>query len=113
MANLQLPLKRKWFEMTKSGEKKEDYREITEYWIRRLCISCQNDTNGDTITIRGNTYAFKKFSTNTLTLGYPKAGDSERILMLENKGIVIGTGYREWGAEPNTLYFIIKHGKIL
>ena len=29
MANLQLSLKRKWFEMTKSGVKTEDYREIT------------------------------------------------------------------------------------
>lgn len=29
--NLQMSLKRKWFEMTKSGIKTEDYREITPY----------------------------------------------------------------------------------
>lgn len=34
--NLQLTLKKKWFDMTKSGIKTEDYREINEYWIRRL-----------------------------------------------------------------------------
>ena len=31
MKNLQLSLKRNWFEMTKSGVKTEDYREITPY----------------------------------------------------------------------------------
>ncbi|APZ82936.1 hypothetical protein [Flavobacterium phage FL-1] len=34
--NLQLSLIGKWFEMTKPEIKKEDYREITEYWISRL-----------------------------------------------------------------------------
>ena len=31
MSNLQLSLKTKWFEMTKSGIKTEDYREINDY----------------------------------------------------------------------------------
>ena len=39
---LRLSLKTKWFEMTKSGIKKEDYREINEYWIRRL-TNCKTD----------------------------------------------------------------------
>jgi len=34
--NLQLSLKKQWFEMTKAGIKTEDYREITPYWIKRL-----------------------------------------------------------------------------
>jgi len=34
--NLQLALKRQWFELTDCGEKKEDYREITPYWCNRL-----------------------------------------------------------------------------
>ncbi len=36
MKILRLSLKKQWFEMTKSGTKKEDYREITPYWIKRL-----------------------------------------------------------------------------
>lgn len=36
MKTLRLSLKRQWFEMTKAGIKTEDYREINEYWIRRL-----------------------------------------------------------------------------
>ena len=56
---------------------------------------------------------FKPFTTNTMTLGYPKSTDAERILKLEHKGIEIRTGNPEWGAEPNKLYFVIMHGTIL
>jgi hypothetical protein len=56
---------------------------------------------------------FKKFDANVMTLGYPKSTDTQRILKLEHKGIEIGTGNPEWGAEPNKLYFIIKHGLII
>lgn len=31
-----LPIKRKWFDMIKSEEKKEEYREIKPYWASRL-----------------------------------------------------------------------------
>lgn len=33
---LHLPLKAKWFKMQESGEKPEEYREITPYWCKRL-----------------------------------------------------------------------------
>jgi len=36
--NLQLPLKKQWFEMTKAGIKTEDYREITPYWCNRFLV---------------------------------------------------------------------------
>lgn len=125
--NLQLSLKTKWFEMTKTGIKTEDYREITPYWQRRL-YHCTNDENKEAQCvifqldkehihnckdcIVGLSY-FKKFTTNTVTLGYPKSGDTERIIKLEHKGIEIRTGNPEWGAEPDKLYFVILHGAIL
>ncbi len=34
--NLQLLLKKQWFDLTKSGIKTEDYREITPYWVKRI-----------------------------------------------------------------------------
>ena len=34
---LVLPIKKKWFDMIKSGEKKEEYREIKPYWTKRFC----------------------------------------------------------------------------
>lgn len=33
---LVLPIKKKWFDMIKSGEKKEEYREIKKYYFNRL-----------------------------------------------------------------------------
>ena len=36
---LHLTLKKKWFDMIASGEKKEEYREIKEYWEIRLGLS--------------------------------------------------------------------------
>lgn len=139
--NLQLSLKRKWFEMTKVGIKTEDYREINGYWVKRLllyqnkpltellenseieelCIqlnNCDNEPDYDNVTDveyqLDNWYlSFKPFTTNTMTLGYPKSTDTEKILKLKHKGIEIRTGNPEWGAEENKLYFVIKHGKKL
>ncbi|GAB5563344.1 MAG: hypothetical protein Wins2KO_04070 [Winogradskyella sp.] len=39
--DLNLPLKKKWFDMTKTV-KKEDYREIKPYWIKRLVDNPNN-----------------------------------------------------------------------
>jgi len=33
---LNMTLKRKWFDMILSGEKKEEYREIKKYWNKRF-----------------------------------------------------------------------------
>ena len=33
---LPLVLKRRWFDMIKSGEKQEEYRDMTDYWAKRL-----------------------------------------------------------------------------
>jgi hypothetical protein len=116
---LRLPLKTKWFEMTKSGVKSEDYREMTPYWSKRLCEPCfyYEADFWEEVIIDGEiieaTYKFKPFETNIMTLGYPKSNNLERIMKLEHKGIEIRTGNPEWGAEPDKLYFVIKHGAIL
>lgn len=128
--NLQMSLKTKWFEMTKSGIKKEDYREINEYWTKRLLYHKESKLTTEEIVRYINNYifygyvdvsaiftyhdlSFKQFNYNIMTLGYPKSTNTERILKLEHKGIEIGYGNPEWGAEPNKLYFIIKHGEII
>lgn len=123
--NLQLSLKAKWFEMTKSGIKTEDYREITLYWTKRLMIKHPEDYDvGMALCAIRDGYTFEKayeiygatlkvFTQNIMTLGYPKSGDTERILKFEHKGIEIRTGNPDWGAEPNKLYFVIKHGNLI
>ena len=84
--------------MIKSGEKKEEYREINRYWIARLT----------TLIVPPDTVlCIKNFDTLVFTLGYPKADDTERRLMFKNPRIYIGTGKPEWGAEPGKQYFVI------
>jgi hypothetical protein len=134
--NLQLSLKKQWFDMTKLGIKTEDYREINYYWLKRLIVDADKFSSligepfkyADKETkdkraldivkneISDKQYiglVLKKFTTNTMTLGYPKGTDTERIINFEHAGIEIRTGNPDWGAEPNKLYFVIKHGRIL
>ena len=105
--------------MTKAGIKTEDYREIIPYWIRRLTIyqdgsekldeeninkmaqdfkGCY-DSDDIEFTIDDWYLNFKPFEINTMTLGYPKSTDTERILKLQHKGIEIRTGNPEWGCK--------------
>ena len=125
---LRLSLKRKWFEMTAAGIKTEDYREINSYWANRLLINshgkkesrkywrifdCTTSDNWVRYIINASNVGkttFVQFDANTMTLGYPSKGDKSRILLFEHAGIEIRTGNPEWGAEPNKLYFVIKHG---
>lgn len=118
--SLRLSLKKKWFEMTKSGIKKEDYREITDYWFRRLFehppfyeFEDFIDDINDLEFLLATSSSMRHFDNNTMTLGYPKSTDTDRILKLEHKGIEIRIGNPEWGAEPGKLYFVIKHGNLI
>jgi len=125
MKNLQLSLKTKWFEMTKAGVKTEDYRELNNYWFKRLfdkqlkhegvlvndSVTYSTLSHNKDLILKYNTA--KPFTTNTMTLGYPKSTDDDRILKLEHKGIEIRTGNPEWGAEPGRLYFVIMHGDLV
>ena len=97
MKTLTLPLKRKWFELIKAGTKKEEYRAITPYWIKRLLENPEDKVRAK----------FKSFDRLVFTLGYPKADDTERRLTFKNPKIRIGTGRPEWGAEPGKQYFVI------
>ena len=129
MSNLQMSLKQKWFDMTKSGEKTEDYRAITPYWCNRFLLYQGENKNKKwwrneflemddlpyypAVDLKENIDLFcsiKHFDSNVMTLGYPKTNDSERILTYSHQGIEIRTGNPEWGAEPGVLYFVIKHG---
>lgn len=123
--NLQMSLKTKWFEMTKSGEKPEDYREINSYWVTRLFnknykdfFNCNAADMAEILkfSVSPNGYIrrySKQFNQNTMTLGYPSKDDKERIIQFEHAGIEIREGRPEWGAEPGKIYFVIKHGKRL
>lgn len=91
---LNLVLKANWYELIKAGIKKEEYREITNYWERRLCFFPYYTRN----------------PRNFITVCFHKGYTKDKIL-IECKGIEIGEGRSEWGAKPGKQYFIIKLGK--
>lgn len=119
---LYLPLKTKWYRMIESGEKPEEYREITPYWCKRLLLqenmfgeykpinidSCytvivdnlkQRFFSGDIIPVDYDEIMF--------SLGYPASEDSTRHILKDITEITIGMGNPKWGA-PDHDVFIIK-----
>lgn len=98
---LHLNLHRKWFDMILYGEKKQEYREITEFWRKRLVdYYIQGDLNKP---------VFKRFDTITFSNGYAKNRDQFKI---ELKGIEVGFGIEEHGAENGKEYFVLNLGDI-
>lgn len=102
---LNLPLKKKWFDMIKSGEKKEEYREWTDFWKKRLVAKIDDEEE---------MVYFWNYDVLRFTLGYPKADDTEKIMYFECDGITFSESeHPEWGGDPDYPTFIIKIGKRL
>lgn len=94
---LHLTLKKKWFDMIASGEKKEEYREDKQFWRNRLLL------RGETGDAR--LYHFVKFRN-----GY---GKNAPTLLVECKGITAGKARPEWSDNWPGTVFIIKLGNIV
>ena len=120
---LKLNLKKKWFDMIQSGQKKEEYREIKEYWFRRLLNCYKYDVTSykisEMVSDMNNPYKhffdiksvilfhkleFKKFDEVLFTNGYHK---NARCFSCKIKEIKISTGKTKWGAEEGKFYFTI------
>lgn len=95
---LVLPIKGKWFDMILSGDKKEEYRAYSPYWIKRFCnIGMLERIQGDVYKAT-DTHRLVKFRN-----GYSSAS---RAFVAE-LGLSIGYGYPAWGAKPNEKYLIL------
>ena len=94
---LTLPIKKKWFDMILSGEKKEEYREIKPYYNSRLGVRLiiQELINGSNA----------KFISNIMFRnGYGK----DRPTILCKCEISKGYGKPKLSAKPNKLYYVLK-----
>jgi hypothetical protein len=129
---LNLTIKRQWFDMIASGEKKEEYRELKTYWLRMFIdrskypseshnehkhiisdilfdINAGHDANK---VIKSYYSSIKIFDLIKFVNGgnfHPKYPS----ILVESEGITIGKGNSNWGAENDKDYFVIKLGKIL
>lgn len=115
MATLHLTLKKKWFDMILSGEKKEEYREIKQYWIRRLIMEdlCYEKDIMDRFDKLNSIFIgkmFRKYNEIVFTHGYAKTAPQ---MIVECKGIRTGTAKSQWSDGFKGRVFIIELGKII
>lgn len=120
-------LKRHWYDLIESGEKPEEYREITPYWIKRLLCNrvykplhlfpinkkeaayfAQNHKALAEAIERG--YLVPKGEAAIFYFGYAKDRPQFKRLITS---ISVGTGRPEWGAEPGREYLVTKLGEKL
>lgn len=108
---LVLPIKKKWFDMILSGEKKEEYREIKPYWEKRIKKQYQ-DIPYITLefTLQRNKHYFgnKPIKVKFIN-GYSKSSP----YFVANCHTYIRQGKTKWGAEPNKEYFVLDIKNIL
>lgn len=116
MKILDLPLKSVWYSMIESGVKKEEYREITECWIKRLA-KCKGRNNHDvtgfwckkanchSCLTRGDGFHPEEYTHVRFRYGYTR-----RTMLFKLDSISIGKGDPEWGAPENKV-FILKIGE--
>lgn len=82
-----LPIKKHWFDMILSGEKKEEYRSLTKRY-ESMFKNAANEKNQFWCIIRN---------------GYSSNSPSAKLFVEYH----VGYGNPNWGAEPNQLYFVL------
>lgn len=95
---LTLPIKKKWFDMILSSEKKEEYREIKPYWTKRFLNGLYD------LKVNKDYFIINAQGTVIFQNGYQK--NAPRIKCFIE--LTQGCGKEEWGAEPNKEYYILK-----
>lgn len=89
MRILHLHVKKKYFDQIKAGKKNEEYRRETPYWRKRLVFAAEPNLI-------------------MVYCGYPKKGDSSRILLFRYAGYYHAHGFlhEEFGAKPVNVFVI-------
>ena len=99
---LVLPIKKKWFDMILSGEKKEEYRDVSPYWKQRF---------SKIFPMYPHSFIPSGGISQTVLFrnGYRKNSPCfKAVCTLED----IRTGKSEWGAEQGKEYYVLKILKI-
>ncbi len=137
---LKLTIKKKWFDMILSGEKKEEYRNVSKFYESRLmnreftpivnCRVCKHltykpDENSCLVWKPTCKFDYGKLCQNFELNGiyrnvhavqfFNGGYFSEKLpnFTIKLEKIKIGVGKKEWGAIDSEIYFILQLGKIL
>jgi hypothetical protein len=103
LETLPLTINKKWFDQIEAGTKKEEYREVKNYWIKRL--TNQNDDG----SVNGNSF-YKHFRFVRFQNGYSK---NARWMLVEFKGIEMKEIEHEHFHDGKIDVFAIKLGNIV
>ena len=98
---LPLVLKKQWYDMIASGEKKEEYREYKDFWIKRI-DKWQSGRMSELFP-----YMEQKSDVIAFSCGYKKADIfyvCDKIIIREGAPL-----HPEWG-EPNVRHFALGLG---
>ena len=105
---LVLPIKKKWYDMILSGEKKEEYRSYSPYWIKRFCnagmMELIHGAAGDYYKAKRYTHRLIKFRN-----GYSANSRS----FVADVRLEVGLGNQQWGAKEGERYLVLKIVKIM
>lgn len=101
-----LPIKKKWFDMIHSGEKKEEYREIKPYYDTRLMNAFGFIlVDGQIVCGKCVPEEIRKDWPVPVIFRNGYRRNSPQIKAYCN--LKVGKGKPEWGAEPGKLYYVL------
>lgn len=117
---LHLPLKKEWYQMIERGEKREEYREIKPYWIKRL-VPCTNGCANGHSSEKHNQCVYTCQAVQGHMNGYFRGqrvspythvlfryGYTKKTMTFEIENVSIGYGDPAIGAPKDKKVFIIK-----
>lgn len=106
---LTLTIKRKWFNMILSGEKREEYRDIKPYYDARFMNAFGMIWIGDEL-VRAPMGELQKNRVQMVAFrnGYGK----DVPTIWAECSLSVGYGRKEWGAEQGKLYYVLHIKKI-
>lgn len=106
MKILDLVVKHKWYDMEESGEKPEEYRVLSNHWVKRfLRIYSGREGALKYLASLPTSQVWQEYTHVRLHRGY-----TSTTMLREIKSMHIGFGNHAWGA-PEEEVFIIKLGE--
>ena len=92
-----LPIKKKWFDMILSGEKKEEYREFKPYYITRF----------------RNVWGYPAYLEETHEVMFRNGYSKQSSSFVARCTLRVGYGNPMWGAEDRKKYYVLKIKEIV